>query len=145
MVHLLESWDRHFSPKSGAPQSMKVPHITVWFWLAKCCCTTVGETISDFFNKLFDPCQCTAKGLGFDALLFFPIFFFVLYWNFKFDYYQPFLYWGGITLCSICGTIVTDGLHDNLGLDLWIEIIVFFILMSGTFYRWYESEAISVC
>jgi uncharacterized membrane-anchored protein len=140
MLHLLDRLDKHFSPKDGQPQSMKVPHVTIWFWIAKCCCTTVGETISDFFNVLFDPCQCTAKGLGFDALLFFPLFFFVVYWNFKLDYYSLALYWGGITLCSICGTIVTDGLHDNLGLDLWIEILIFFTLMTATFTRWHQSE-----
>lgn len=132
--------DKHFSPKNGELQSMKVPHVTIWFWIAKCCATTVGETVSDFFNTLFDPCQCTSKGLGFDALLFFPLLFFILYWNFKIDYYSPALYWGAIILSSICGTIVTDGFHDNLGIDLWIEIVVFFFLMSFTFASWYRSQ-----
>jgi uncharacterized membrane-anchored protein len=138
--YLFDVLDKHFSPKNGQSQSIKVPHVTIWFWIAKCCATTVGETVSDFFNTLFDPCQCTAKGLGFAALLFFPLLFLVLYWNFKLNYYSPALYWGAIILCSVCGTIVTDGFHDNLGLELWIEIVVFFFLMSWTFAAWYRSE-----
>jgi uncharacterized membrane-anchored protein len=137
---LFDVLDKHFLPKNGELQTMKVPNVTIWFWIAKCCATTVGETVSDFFNLLFDPCQCTAKGLGYDALLFFPLLFLVLYWNFKLNYYSPVLYWGAIILCSICGTIVTDGFHDNLGLELWIEIVVFFFLMSWTFFAWFRSE-----
>lgn len=41
---------------------------------------------------------------------------------------------------SICGTIFTDGIHDDLGLDLWIEIVIFFILMMSCFGAWYLSE-----
>jgi uncharacterized membrane-anchored protein len=41
---------------------------------------------------------------------------------------------------SICGTIFTDGLHDDEGVELWIEIIVFFVLMSLSFGSWYISE-----
>jgi len=119
---------------------LKVPHVTIWFWIAKCCATTVGETVSDFFNLLFDPCQCTWKGLGYDAILFFPLLFLCLYWNFRLDYYHPALYWGAIVLCSICGTIVTDGFHDNLGVMLWIEILVFTALMTANFWRWYAVE-----
>jgi uncharacterized membrane-anchored protein len=137
---MFASLNKHFSPAYGKPQNMKVPHVTAWFWVAKCCATTVGETISDFFNVLFDPCQCTSAGLGFAALLFFPLLFGVLYVNFKIDYYHPALYWGAIILCSICGTIVTDGFHDNLGVMLWIELIVFFVIMCFSFYSWWKSE-----
>ena len=70
----------------------------------------------------------------------FPLLFICLYWNFKLDYYHPVLYWGAIILSSICGTIWSDGLHDNLGMELWIELICFFTFMSLFFYRWLRSE-----
>lgn len=41
---------------------------------------------------------------------------------------------------SICGTILTDGIHDNLGLDLWIEMIIFSFFMGIWFVAWYISE-----
>ena len=31
----------------------KVPEVTVYFWLIKVLCTTVGETAVDFLNGLF--------------------------------------------------------------------------------------------
>jgi len=41
---------------------------------------------------------------------------------------------------SIAGTIATDGLHDDLGWALWIEIVIFFVLMSATFAAWLMVE-----
>ena len=41
---------------------------------------------------------------------------------------------------SICGTIATDGLHDNIGLELWVECIIFFVAMVSTFAAWYYVE-----
>lgn len=137
---MLKTIENQFTLKDGMAQTMKVPHVTIWFWIAKCCATTVGETISDFFNTIFDPCQCSWRGLGYDAILFFPLLFAVLFLNFKSVRYHPALYWGAIILCSICGTIVTDGFHDNLGVMLWVEVIVFGAITAGMFVWWYMSE-----
>lgn len=41
---------------------------------------------------------------------------------------------------SICGTIFTDGLHDEQNVELYIEIIMFFVLMCASFGAWYISE-----
>jgi len=117
-----------------------VPQVTFWFWICKCCATTVGETVSDFFNSLFDPCQCTSKGLGFCALLFVPLLLGFLYLQLRSETYSPRIYWTCIILSSIVGTIITDGFHDNLGLMVWIEVIVFFVGMCLCFYFWHQSE-----
>jgi len=29
----------------------KVPEITIWFWIIKVLCTTVGETAADYLNE----------------------------------------------------------------------------------------------
>ena len=50
------------------------------------------------------------------------------------------VYWGAVVLTSICGTIATDGLHDNLNVDLWAEILVFGVLMMATFTIWLVVE-----
>eukprot|EP00299_Pterocystis_sp_00344_P000375 c10110_g3_i1.p1 GENE.c10110_g3_i1~~c10110_g3_i1.p1 ORF type:complete len:209 (+),score=28.19 c10110_g3_i1:125-751(+) len=39
-----------------------------------------------------------------------------------------------------CRTIFTDGLHDDLGLELWIEIIVFGFLTAFSFFVWFRFE-----
>jgi uncharacterized membrane-anchored protein len=28
----------------------KVPEVTIFFWIIKICCTTVGETVADYLN-----------------------------------------------------------------------------------------------
>jgi uncharacterized membrane-anchored protein len=54
--------------------------------------------------------------------------------------YVPYVYWLAVIFMSICGTIFTDGLHDDLGVELWIECIVFFVLMVVSFALWYKVE-----
>jgi len=54
--------------------------------------------------------------------------------------YRPSIYWAAIILCSIVGTIITDGFHDNLGLMVWIEVIIFFVAAVSCFFLWYRSE-----
>lgn len=137
---MIRAIEKHFEPTMGNNKNCKVPQVTCWFWIAKCCATTVGETVSDFFNSLFDPCQCTQKGLGFDALLFVPLLLFMLYWQMRSNKYKPLIYWLVIILSSIVGTIITDGFHDNWGLMNWVEIIIFFACMILCFYSWYQSE-----
>jgi len=112
----------------------KVPQVTYAFWIIKSCATTVGESLSDCFNTTL------GLGLGNTAALFFPLLLLSLVIQFYMTRYDPFLYWIAVVLMSICGTIVTDGFHDNLGIQLWIEVIVFFFLMSGSFGWWYRSQ-----
>jgi uncharacterized membrane-anchored protein len=115
-------------------QTCKVPQITWMFWIVKCCATTVGETLSDFFNVNL------GLGLGGAAALFFPLLLLCLCAQFYFPYYVPSIYWLAVILMSICGTICTDGFHDNLGVELWIENIVYLFFTVLTFTCWYRSE-----
>jgi len=99
----------------------------------------VGETISDFFNTLTDP-SANGSGLGYCAIIFFPLLFLTLLVQIRQKTYVPAVYWTAIVLMSICGTIFTDGLYDNLGLELWIQIIMFSFVMFACFYTWYRVE-----
>ncbi|KAJ1409272.1 putative integral membrane protein [Ochromonadaceae sp. CCMP2298] len=117
----------------------KVPEVTAYFWICKVCATTVGETISDFFNTLTDP-SANGSGLGYCAIIFFPLLFLTLLVQIRQKTYVPAVYWTAIVLMSICGTIFTDGLYDNLGLELWIQIIMFSFVMFACFYTWYRVE-----
>lgn len=112
----------------------KVPQVTKIFWVIKCACTTVGETLSDTFNVDLN------FGLGGAAGLFFPILALLLLLQFRARQYHPLLYWICVIFMSICGTIGTDGLHDDAGIENWIQIIMWGTLMTGTFYAWYRVE-----
>nr|WP_216894406.1 hypothetical protein [Nocardia alni] len=41
-------------PEVGTTRRMlsKVPEVTMWFWVIKVLCTTVGETFADWINAL---------------------------------------------------------------------------------------------
>ena len=82
------------------------------------CCTTVGESLSDQVN------ETAGLGLGITAAVFFPILFAATFIQMKVRRYYGIIYWVNVILMSICGTIATDGLHDDAGLELWIEVRV---------------------
>jgi uncharacterized membrane-anchored protein len=113
---------------------LKVPRITWAFWLIKILCTTVGETISDFFKSGLE--------LGFSGAseIFFPILFIIVMVQFLTPSYTPLPYWLSVILMSICGTIATDSIHDTLGLELWKECVIFFWCLMMSFVSWLYIE-----
>ena len=112
----------------------KVPEVTIFFWIIKILCTTVGETFSDFVNVNL------GLGLALTTVIMGIAFFIVLYLQFKATKYVPGLYWLTVVLISVFGTLVTDNLTDGLGVPLEISTIVFSTLLLLTFLFWYLSE-----
>src|SRR5689334_10289149 len=90
----------------------KVPEVTVYFWVIKVLCTTVGETASDYLSSnvglgLTDTTFITAAALAL-----------VLVYQFRLRRYLPSVYWLAVVLISIVGTQITDNLTDNAGISL---------------------------
>ena len=112
----------------------KVPQITIFFWIIKILCTTVGETFSDFINVNL------GLGLTLTTIIMGAAFFVVLFLQFRATKYVPGIYWLTVVLISVFGTLVTDNLTDGLGVPLELSTIVFSILLGLTFLFWYLSE-----
>jgi uncharacterized membrane-anchored protein len=113
---------------------LKVPVITIFFWIIKILCTTVGETASDFLNTTFN------LGLTSISLIMGALLAVVLFFQFKTKKYVPSVYWLAVVLISIVGTLITDNLTDNFGVSLEITTIVFSIALAVVFALWYMSE-----
>ncbi len=113
---------------------VKVPQITIFFWVIKILCTTVGETFADFLN--------TTLGFGLNGTTFFTLMLLVaaLTFQFKSKTYKPILYWLVVVLISIAGTLFTDNLSDNFHVSLMTSSVVFSICLALTFAIWYSSE-----
>ncbi|MFE3573359.1 hypothetical protein [Lysinibacillus sp. NPDC059133] len=112
----------------------KVPEVTIFFWIIKVLCTTVGETFADFLNlNLGFGLMNTTIIMGFT-------FFIVLYLQFRVNKYVPGIYWLTVVLISVFGTLVTDNMTDNMGIRLEVSIIIFSVLLGFTFLFWYLSE-----
>ncbi|MDB5188765.1 MAG: hypothetical protein JWM92_363 [Candidatus Nomurabacteria bacterium] len=112
----------------------KVPEITLYFWIIKILCTTVGETFADFINETL------GFGLHNTTIVMGVLLAITLFFQFRARKYIPTIYWLAIVLISVFGTLVTDNLTDGLGISLLTSTIVFAILLAGTFMVWYRKE-----
>ena len=119
---------------SGGTMLNKVPEVTIWFWLIKILCTTVGESFADYINETL------GFGLANTMLLFTAIFVAVLTWQMKTRRYQPFPYWLTVVVVSVAGTLYTDMGTDQLGIPLWVSSTVFAVLLAGVFGVWWLRE-----
>ena len=112
----------------------KVPEVTIFFWIIKILCTTVGETFADFINFNL------GFGLTLTTIIMGIAFFIVLYIQFRTTKYVPGIYWSTVVLISVFGTLVTDNLTDGMGVPLELSTAVFAVLLGLTFLFWYLSE-----
>src|SRR4051812_38011756 len=126
----------HAEPsRLNARQMMnKVPEITLYFWVIKVLCTTVGETASDYLAGNLN------LGLTKTTFITGALLIVVLVAQFRLRRYVAGVYWLGIVLISVVGTQITDNLTDNLGVSLVITTIAFSIALAVVFAVWYWSE-----
>ncbi len=112
----------------------KVPEVTLYFWIIKVLCTTVGETAADYLNETLH------FGLTGTSLVMGVLLIVVLFFQFKAKKYSPSIYWLAVVLLSIVGTLITDLLTDKLGVPLETTTIVFSIALVLNFAVWYVVE-----
>ncbi|MCB0859162.1 MAG: hypothetical protein KDB54_00725 [Solirubrobacterales bacterium] len=128
------------APIPGSPQSLtrqmlnKVPEVTLFFWIIKILCTTVGETAADYMNvDLGFGLTNTTYAIG--ALLIVTLIF-----QFRSKRYVPGIYWTAVVLISVVGTLISDNLVDNMGVPLETTTIAFSAALAITFIVWYAFE-----
>src|SRR3954454_19496811 len=85
----------------------KVPEVTVYFWIIKILCTTVGESFADYINETL------WFGLTNTTLLFSAGLIIALVAQFRLGRYVPGVYWLSVVLISVVGTVLTDNLTDG--------------------------------
>ncbi|HVO53331.1 MAG TPA: hypothetical protein VMT37_02855 [Solirubrobacterales bacterium] len=112
----------------------KVPEITVFFWVIKVLCTTVGETFADNLNENLGLGLTGTSYLMGGALLI------VLAFQFRARRYVPGIYWLAVVLISVVGTLVSDNLVENYGVTLETTTIAFSIALVAVFASWYAVE-----
>ncbi|MBO0767770.1 MAG: hypothetical protein J2O48_03705 [Solirubrobacterales bacterium] len=130
----------------------KVPEVTLWFWIIKCLCTTIGETLSDNFVSKWShnapqdtvaaahTCQMallkvTGVTWGVLAIL-------LIIQMTRKKYIAP-IYWATIVVISLAGTQVTDlfeGFGPTAPHDLWGITIVSLTLLAIVFAVWFYVE-----
>jgi uncharacterized membrane-anchored protein len=111
----------------------KVPEVTLYFWVIKVLCTTVGETASDYLSDNVG-LELTKTTFITAALLIVTLVF-----QFRLRGYVAPVYWLGIVLISIVGTQITDNLTDNHGVSL-VTTTVFSVVLAVVFAIWWATE-----
>ena len=112
----------------------KVPEVTVYFWIIKILCTTVGESFADYINETL------GFGLTNTTILFGVAFAVTLVAQFRLRRYVPGVYWLTVVLVSVFGTLVTDNLTDGHNVPLWFSTTLFSVLLAIVFSIWYARE-----
>ncbi|WP_020587019.1 hypothetical protein [Desulfobacter curvatus] len=112
----------------------KVPEVTIYFWVIKVLCTTVGETAADFLN------MGLGFGLGGTSAVMGVLLTIVLVFQYRAPKYVPGIYWLTVVLISIFGTLVTDLLTDALQVPLETSTLFFSAALAVTFAVWYGFE-----
>jgi uncharacterized membrane-anchored protein len=112
----------------------KVPEITLYFWIIKILCTTVGETAADFINENL------GLGLTTTTYIMGVLLIVTLVFQFRATRYIPGLYWLAVVLISVVGTLFSDNLVDNLGVALQTTTVAFGTILIVVFASWYASE-----
>src|SRR4051794_28832025 len=112
----------------------KVPEITVYFWIIKILCTTIGESLADYINETrgYGPAKTTfifSAGLVVALIAQFAV-----------RRYVPPIYWTVVVLVSVVGTLLTDNLTDAHDVPLWISTSVFTAVLVAVFAVWWARE-----
>jgi uncharacterized membrane-anchored protein len=126
----------------------KVPEVTIYFWIIKCLCTTIGETMSDNLMGRFavggdnaTPAQLQVA-LYKVAAITVVVLIVLLAVQFRLRQYVPVVYWANIVVISVLGTQITDMFEGqgDVPNHMWSITIVSVTLLAAVFLAWWLAE-----
>ena len=112
----------------------KVPEVTIFFWVIKIMCTTVGETAADYLNDNL------GFGLTKTTYVTGALLIVLLAVQFRLRRYVPGVYWSVVVVISVFGTLITDNMTDHYNVPLTTSTIVFSIVLAAVFAGWFAVE-----
>jgi uncharacterized membrane-anchored protein len=112
----------------------KVPEVTLYFWVIKIMCTTVGETAADYLNVNL------GFGLTNTTYVTGALLVALLVAQFRLRRYVPPVYWAVVVVISVFGTLITDNMTDHYNVPLTTSTIVFSVVLAAVFAAWYAGE-----
>jgi uncharacterized membrane-anchored protein len=113
------------------PVLVKVPEITLIFWVLKLLTTGMGEAMSDFLGQNSVP---LAAVVGFFGLVL------ALRLQLGQPQYRAPYYWFAVMMVAVFGTMAADAIHDGTGLGYGVTTPAFALIVAAIFVLWYRSE-----
>jgi uncharacterized membrane-anchored protein len=125
---------RRIGPGLGRRMLNKVPEVTLYFWIIKIMCTTVGETAADYLNENL--------GFGLTNTTYFAgaLLIALLVVQFRLNRYVPAVYWSAVVVISVFGTLITDNMTDRYNVPLTTSTPIFAVILAIVFGVWYAVE-----
>jgi uncharacterized membrane-anchored protein len=110
---------------------VRVPEITVYFWIVKILTTGAGEAISDSLAHINPAVAAGVGGVGLIVSL-------VL--QFRMRRYLAWTYWFAVLMVAIFGTMAADVVHDGLHIGYQYSTSFFVVALIVIFAWWHRSE-----
>lgn len=111
---------------------LKVPEVTLVFWIVKLLSTAMGESTSDFFVYHINP--YLAVVLGFAGIVI------ALIVQLCVRRYIAWVYWFAVIMVAVFGTMAADVTHVVLGVPYFASTTVFAVVLAAVFIVWKRTE-----
>lgn len=120
------------SPRRALRLAIKVPEITIYFWIAKLLTTAMGESTSDYLVFQINPYVAVALGcLGLVVALILQL------WVRR---YITWIYWLAVVMVAVFGTMAADVTYVVLKIPHQVATVAFASALVVIFAVWYASE-----
>ena len=112
--------------------ALRVPQVTVLFWVIKGLSTAVGESTSDFLVHAMNPVLAVLLG--------FAGFVVALVLQFRRRAYHAVSYWFAVVMVGVFGTMAADVLHVGFGVPYGVSTALYAIALAAVFVLWWRTE-----
>lgn len=113
------------------PLAVKVPEITVGFWVVKVLTTGMGESASDWLGATNLVLGAVVGGGGLLLALVLQV---------RARAYAAPTYWFAVSMVAVAGTIAADVLHKIIGLSYAVTSTFYALSVGVLFLLWWRSE-----
>jgi uncharacterized membrane-anchored protein len=112
---------------------VKVPAVTLGFWIIKILATTLGETAGDTVSM--------SMNLGYlvGSAIFLSLLVLLVVLHIRADRYRPFLYWATIIASTTAGTTMADFATRSLGIGYTGGSTLLLALVLASLFAWYRA------
>jgi uncharacterized membrane-anchored protein len=112
--------------------ALRVPEVTVYFWVIKALSTAMGESTSDYSVHAIDP--VIAVILGFIGFLV------ALGLQLAMRRYVAWTYWLAVCGVGVFGTMAADVLHVRFGVPYAASTLLYAVVLAVVFFAWQRVE-----
>ena len=124
--------DRSLLARLTRHGALRVPEVTVYFWVIKALSTALGESTSDYSVHAIDPVIAVVLGFcGFVAALS------LQFWVRR---YIAWTYWLAVCGVGVFGTMAADVLHVRFSVPYAVSSILYAVILVAVFVAWDRTE-----